>query len=295
MHEAQRVRSQTAATVGRRSGGSWIPRTDNPVLIRELPRPWRRPRAGFLRSPWIWLAGTILLIAGVLIVPGGEALTPEEWAERFWFITTCLLALLPITAAALGASAFTRERHQRTLEPLLLTRLTPVEICWGKLLARLVGVGWLFLAAAPAMLLMGPRGQVGLSSLAVYLGLALVCAFTPGVVGMVCSAALRRTQTAMVLAVALATLFSTVQVGLVYELVRASIIAAILGSGISRPAFWELSWYYLVVQPGWAVFALVTWGTEPPPVWLHALCWNGGFGLALFAWLCRNLRRLCLR
>jgi ABC-type transport system involved in multi-copper enzyme maturation permease subunit len=109
---------------------------DNPIVRREgVPRWWRRLRR---QRPTLAaaLAATIVaapVFVGVFAASLGNfilfALYPLWWS-----------ILCPVMAAALLARAITDERERRTWDLLLLTRLTPWEIIWGKLVSRWVGL-----------------------------------------------------------------------------------------------------------------------------------------------------------
>ncbi len=66
--------------------------------------------------------------------------------------------LTPITVI----SSFIEERRKRTLEFLLASHLLDHEIIWGKLLARLLGIGFILLAALPVLALIQLWGGVSI-------------------------------------------------------------------------------------------------------------------------------------
>jgi ABC-type Na+ efflux pump permease subunit len=84
---------------------------------------------------------------GVLVF---QLVVPLEW------VVTMFLAA--ITAASIVA----HEKDRRTLDLLLLTRLSSPQIVLGKLLASLVGIANLILAAVPLLLLIALLGGVNL-------------------------------------------------------------------------------------------------------------------------------------
>ncbi len=70
------------------------------------------------------------------------------------------VAVLAITPLIVG-QAIIDEKDEQTLELLAITRLSPNQILWGKLLSRLVGVEGIMLAGLPVLALVLGFGGVG--------------------------------------------------------------------------------------------------------------------------------------
>lgn len=148
--------------------------------MRSLLRGWQAP-AALLLCVGLAAAGEVAALR--LLAPGGTDTTPEALAatgrQIFAWVSLLEGLLVVLLAPLLTAQAITEERRRGTLEGLLLTRLTPRDILWGKLLAatgfllivivsmlpvqsililfggiaplELVGVTLLLLAVAPAL------------------------------------------------------------------------------------------------------------------------------------------------
>src|ERR1051325_915621 len=114
---------------------------ENPVLRREL---LGRMRS---RQPWPIRAAIIGTVALFIAFCYYEALfymmrdhdreTMREWWQVGLWLQSILIWLL---CPALAANAVTREKEQQTWEMLIFTLLSPAEILFGKLVARLVPI-----------------------------------------------------------------------------------------------------------------------------------------------------------
>lgn len=160
----------------------------NPVLTRELRVVLRNARTFALLAIYVSLLGAVVMSnfpAGQnLTFEGGRATMGRDLFRTF-FIAQLVLVLVLVPGLATGALA--QERERRTLEPLLLTPMTPLGIVWGKASGVLALAGLLLLATLPLTSLCFLLGGVSpgelVSAYAVLLGLAL---FTTAL-GLYCS------------------------------------------------------------------------------------------------------------
>lgn len=163
----------------------------NPVLTRELRASLRNARAFGLIAVYVALLGAIV----VAQFPGDQSLDLQAGGDGgkrglelfYWFIggqAFLILMLLP----ALATGALAQERERRTLEPLLLSPMTPLQIVWGKAGGVLSLVCLLLISTLPLTSLCFLLGGVSPGELigwyASLLGLAV---FTTGL-GLYCSA-----------------------------------------------------------------------------------------------------------
>jgi len=161
----------------------------NPVLTRELRANLRNARAFALLALYVALLGAFVTanFPGDLSIDfksdGGKA-----GMELFWNLFRGQVALILIIIPALATGALAQERERQTLQPLLLTPLSPLQIVWGKAGGVLSLVGLLLVATLPltslCFLLGGVEPGLLIGSYAVIFGLA---AFTTGF-GLYCSA-----------------------------------------------------------------------------------------------------------
>lgn len=161
----------------------------NPVLTRELRASLRNARAFALLALYVALLGAFVTanFPGNTAIDfksdGGKAGTALFW-NLFWGQVGLILLIIP----ALATGALAQERERQTLQPLLLTPLSPLQIVWGKAGGVLSLVGLLLVATLPltslCFLLGGVEPGLLIGSYAVIFGLA---AFTTGF-GLYCAA-----------------------------------------------------------------------------------------------------------
>jgi len=127
----------------------------NPVISREM-----KTRMRFARAFWVQGAYLLFLIAIVLLAYQGilahsPLRHPAELQERlqvFYFILLySLVTITVLVAPALTASALTYERERRTLDLLLATPLSPMQILAGKLLVSFAFLMLLLVESMPVV------------------------------------------------------------------------------------------------------------------------------------------------
>jgi ABC-type transport system involved in multi-copper enzyme maturation permease subunit len=125
---------------------------DNPIFLREI-RPGFWPKSSRI-SRYIMLTA----LAAVLAIPtvialrywkeiDGESATLFLMAFTYWPGFIC-----PALTPALVAGTIAGERERQTWDALVLTRLGPGEIIWGKLLSRLFPLALVTLVLLPLVL-----------------------------------------------------------------------------------------------------------------------------------------------
>jgi ABC-type Na+ efflux pump permease subunit len=161
----------------------------NAVLVRELRASLRNARPFALIALYVAVLGVIVLSQ----FPANQAITIEQGGGRlgkdlYWTFVITQAMLIFLVLPAIAAGALSQEREQRTLEPLLLTPLTPLQIVWGKAVGVLSLGGLLLLSTLPLTSLCFLLGGVSpgelVAAYTVLMGLAL---FTSSI-GLYCSA-----------------------------------------------------------------------------------------------------------
>ncbi|RYX80852.1 hypothetical protein EON83_26810 [bacterium] len=161
----------------------------NPVLTRELRASLRNARAFALLALYVALLGAFVTAnfpadQSVDLQHDGGRRANDLFQTIFWGQIVLILVIIP----ALATGALAQERERQTLQPLLLTPLSPLQIVWGKAGGVLSLVGLLLVATIPltslCFLLGGVDTGLIIGSYAVIFGLA---AFTTGF-GLYCSA-----------------------------------------------------------------------------------------------------------
>ena len=137
------------------------------VAAREVRALAQNRGTFFLRAAWA--AGCALFVAAGMSGHAGQALGRRAeglFSTLVW--AQCIAA--PLLGALLAIGSVAAERRQRTLGLLVLSRLRPLEVVAGKLIALLGILGMLVLAPLPVFGLLGWAGgleYVWLAKLAV--------------------------------------------------------------------------------------------------------------------------------
>jgi ABC-2 family transporter len=179
----------------------------NPVLARELKQR--------MRGRHVWLVLTLYLAVLAVIlrwvyvaastedsIGGGVNLLASATAGRaiFEWLLFFMLLLVCFIVPGLTAGAISGERERQTLIALQLTLLRPRSIVVGKLLASLAFVVLLIIASLPLMTVPFLVGGVSVGEVVKGLFMVLATAVTLACLTLACSALLRRTQSATVVA-----------------------------------------------------------------------------------------------
>ena len=161
----------------------------NPVLTRELRASLRNARAFGLLALYVALLGAVVTAN----FPGDTSIDLQsDGGQRgqalFYWLFGGQIALILAILPAMATGALAQERERQTLQPLILTPLSPLQIVWGKAGGVLSLVGLMLLATLPltslCFLLGGVDTGMLVSAYATILGLAV---FTTGF-GLYCSA-----------------------------------------------------------------------------------------------------------
>lgn len=184
-------------------------RTFNPVLDLEL-----RQRSRTMRSP-VALALFLLLLVGVLaavhsVVTSNatfsgdplSALTVEAGRAMFEWVVAAELALLALIIPVISAGSIAGERARQTLVPLQVTMIRPSQIFLGKVLSSSAFVLLLMVASAPVLAVPFLVGGVTVGRVMLTLAMLLIVSVELSVIGVACSSFFRRTQTAILGALA---------------------------------------------------------------------------------------------
>jgi len=179
----------------------------NPVLGRELKQRMRGRHVWLVLTLYLALLAVILRWVYVAASSsdqfgGGPNLLASATAGRaiFQWLLFFMLLLVCFIVPGITAGAISGERERQTLVALQLTLLRPRSIVVGKLLASLAFVVLLILASLPLLTVPFLVGGVSASEMAKGLVMVLATAVTLACLTLACSAVLRRTQAATVVA-----------------------------------------------------------------------------------------------
>jgi ABC-type transport system involved in multi-copper enzyme maturation permease subunit len=173
----------------------------NPVLARESRVRMRGWRAPALISLYVGLMG--LAVTAILLVASynrGNTFAPEMGSVIYSVLVVVQFVLLIFSAPGLTAGAISGEREKQTLDLLLLTRMTPLQVVTGKLGAAVSFSLLLMVASLPVYSILFLLGGVSLSRLAMTVAVYVVTVLLLGAIGVYYSALFKRTQAAVVAA-----------------------------------------------------------------------------------------------
>jgi len=214
------------------------------IMSKELRSRFRGRRAFIVLT--IYLAALALIAYGAYISAGPNAasqpvLGPDGTAfiganasatigqAIFALLSVFQLMLVAFLAPAFTTGAISLEREKATLDLLITTPLRPGAIVVGKLLSALAFVVLLILAGIPVSALVLMYGGASLQDILRAQVVLLVSAAGFGVIGLFCSALLKRTQGATVIAYS-TVLFLTVGTFFVWRLWTAGLSGSIDGA-----------------------------------------------------------------
>jgi ABC-type transport system involved in multi-copper enzyme maturation permease subunit len=214
----------------------------NPVLARELKQRMRGRHVWLVVTLYLALLAVILRWVYVAVARedafgGRGSLLASATAGRaiFEWLLFFMLLLVCFIVPGLTAGAISGERERQTMVALQLTLLRPRSIVIGKLLASLAFVVLLIIASLPLVTVPFLVGGVALPEVVKGLWMVLITAVTLACLTLACSAVLRRTQTATVVAygLTLGLVLGTLMVYGAQQIPRAS--------GTPRPRPWILA------------------------------------------------------
>jgi ABC-2 type transport system permease protein len=207
----------------------------NPVMARESRVRMRGWRAPALISLYVGLLGSIvLLVLYVIKNSGGNGgFAPELGGYMYAFLTAAQFALLLFSVPGLTAGAISGERERQTLDLLLITRMSPLQVVVGKLGAALGFSVLLMLASLPVYSILFLFGGISLYRLFLTALVYIVTVVLLGSIGMYFSALFKRTQGATV--ATYGTAFGLILVPFIMSLLVIEIIRR--GPNVPPPAW----------------------------------------------------------
>lgn len=273
-------------------------RIENPVFKRELLSRLRSGKSSQSRRmlSLICVASAGAAYLSIIMFMFRNTTLPRDWATWWMFLACLQLFAICLLAPATCATLFTMEKEQRTMDLLIVTRLSAWEICWGKLLSRMTTVILLVLGFFPLMFISGVPGRVTLWQFIGTYAVLLTMGFVFGVMGMACSMLFSKTVTATSVAI---TLTALILLGL------PSVVGAWLYSALSYQMMQErdlIEAAFGALNPFAALIALHDFAISGrAPTFAQQTCWVGcvaiyGIGAVLLMLAsCLRFEKLCRR
>ncbi|MGZ3419988.1 MAG: ABC transporter permease [Polyangiales bacterium] len=185
----KRMPHSTRARPAPRHGGGFVGEP-NPLLLRELRQALRLPRLPWQISAVVALVGLGMLSIGSVEASRGRP--AQLGVGLFQTFVSLLIVYVSLMGPAAAAGAIASEREGRTLEPLLLTGLTPKDVARGKFLAAYAAIALQIVAFLPLAAIPFLFGGVAASELIVAVLYVMVVAAVAVAFGLAVAA---RTQT----------------------------------------------------------------------------------------------------
>ncbi len=107
----------------------------------------------------LYLTATLVLSAFGFLLIGNTELSLLDNAQAVYMMAGVVLALAGLIAVVRGSDGFAGERDRETLEALLVTSASGVELAAGKLIALVVSWLLLYVIAVPYIWAVGSSGQ----------------------------------------------------------------------------------------------------------------------------------------
>lgn len=173
----------------------------NPIYWQEA-----RVRSRSFRLPLIiFLCNTILSLAALLnmysMVTQAKATAEIQYASflNLYILVACIeFVMILLIVPALTAGSISGERERQTLNLLLTTRMTPMDIVIGKLMTGLSTMILLIVSSFPILALVFIYGGVTVKDIVLLLLSFISTAVLSGSIGICCSSMFRKTTIATV-------------------------------------------------------------------------------------------------
>lgn len=158
-----------------------------PVFARELVTAPRRPRMYVARATYVGVLW-VLMCTLWLVLTGTQLVRNLGDLARFGSVLFSILAPLQMVVAIFfsalaSASAVAQEKDRRTLELLLMTRLTNSELVLGRLMASMLNVLSLIVAALPMFMICALFGGVSFEQILRAFAVTMISALAAGSLG----------------------------------------------------------------------------------------------------------------
>jgi len=257
----------------------------NPLVAKEVMLGLRKTRAAVLQ---VLFLGACFLATWALWPQGGVYSLRAQSSHRLLTVLgIAQLALVALFAPAFASTALTMEKERNTLDSLYGTRLSPLQIVWGKIVGSLMFLLMVILSGVPVLSVSLVLGGVAAESVAWLYAITVLTALSFGMLGLTVSALCERTYRSVVTTyVLIAALSGAVVLPALLLLESAVSLRTPLHVLRSLSPFTAL---VSVIEPG--LLRRYTWEAELAPAHLIFCASNLGLTFVLGVTLCILLRR----
>lgn len=172
----------------------------NPVFMKEIKLRFRNAKS-FSALSFYLVALTLLILAYLIVVTNlmnTGYFRPNESFVLFCCLTALQMGLVLFMTPALTAGSISAEREKQTLNILLTTTLTSVQIIVGKLFASIAFLVLILVATLPLYSLVFLFGGVSPGQLLSVFALFLLTVFSIGSIGILFSTLTKKTVVSMI-------------------------------------------------------------------------------------------------
>lgn len=192
----------------------------NPVLLKELKVKMRGWRAAGIVALYLLILSLVafFIIYTTFMNPYGSSIDPQVSIGAYTGLAVVQFILIMFIVPALTAGAISGEREKQTLDLVLCTRLKPISVITGKLLASTSQTLLLIISSLPLFSLVFLFGGISIKEVIQLFAFYIATAITIGCVGIFFSTCLKRTTAATVLTYGVVALlcFGTIFIGVFY-------------------------------------------------------------------------------
>ena len=174
----------------------------NPIIHKEVLSSLRTKKAIVMQV--LFLATTMGLVCFLWPEGGLQSVTSGQDARRILGVLAVgQLILVALFAPAFTATSLTSESEKNTLESLFATALRPWEIATGKMLGSLTFLFLAVLSGTPALAMAFLLGGAPWTDVLAVVGLLLLTAVYLGMIGLLVSALMHRSYSAIIVTYAI--------------------------------------------------------------------------------------------
>jgi len=168
----------------------------NPIITKEVLFSLRSVKAAAIQVLFLVAIGALLWL--LWPAEGLQDIAGQEARRLFMVLSISELALVVLIAPTFTSTSITLERERNTLESLLATPMSAMQIVAGKISGALSFLILLVLTGVPALVSLVMLGGVDIKEVSAVVAILLVSAVYLGMIGLLVSVLLHRSYRAII-------------------------------------------------------------------------------------------------
>lgn len=224
----------------------------NPVLRREAITTLRGWRSYAILTFYLAMMaiGAAIFFNTSVYNTYNYSFDPRTMAYLYIVLGSVQMALVVLSVPALTAGSISGERERQTLDLLLVTKMSPLAIVWGKLLSSMAFVLLLIVGTLPIFAVVFYFGSVGITALLILFAFTLTTTFMLGGISVFLSCVYKRTVVSIMVVYILVGILCFGTLLMVF-------VPLMTGAGRNEaPSVWSVI-LKLIPNPGVGFFSLV--------------------------------------